>query len=157
VHKLNQFIYFQVMIMGLLAGCSSQITLTVLSDPPGAAVLQSEELAGYAPMNLYYPKSVMRESDDGCWQSPPITLEWESGATRTLSVTICKDVGFDQELTIVRPDAPGIEEDIEAAIAMKRRRAEDLKREQDEHEAALFRSLSHSTQNKIPGRPDNQN
>ena len=143
--------------MGLLAGCSSQITLTVLSDPPGAAVLQSEELAGYAPMNLYYPKSVMRESDDGCWQSPPITLEWESGATRTQSVTICKDVGFDQELTIVRPDAPGIEEDIEAAIAMKRRRAEDLKREQDEHEAALFRSQSHSTQNKIPGRPDNQN
>lgn len=143
--RMNRTYGLPLIVMGLLAGCSSQITLTVLSEPPGAAVLQGDELAGYTPMHLYYPKSVVRESDDGCWQSPPFTIEWVSGAKKTQSATICKNVGFDQQLSIVRPDTPGIEEDIEAGIAMERRRKEQHKREMEDHEDALDR---------IPGRVD---
>jgi hypothetical protein len=59
-----------------------------------------------------------------------------------VSCRIFDNVGFDQQLSIVRPDAPGLEEDIEAGIAMERRRTDQRNSEQDAQEEAL---------DKIPG------
>lgn len=137
---MNRVYCLLVIISGLLTGCSSQITLTVLSDPPGAAVLQSNEPSGYTPMHLYYPKSVVRESEDGCWQSPPITIEWVSGTKKTQTVILCKDLGFDHQVSVVRPNAPGLEEDIEAGIAMKQRRREQQKQELEDQEDAFYKT-----------------
>jgi hypothetical protein len=61
--------------------CHAKVTLTINSDPPGAAVVQAGEVLGYTPVDLEYPNSIFKQTDSKCGQTLPLTLRWSSGAT----------------------------------------------------------------------------
>ena len=140
-----------LIIVFVLSGCASQVTVTVYSDPPGAAVIQYGQLLGYTPMYLYYPKSVFKQNVYGCGQTLPLTIKWATGVERTETMTLCKNVGAYQQISFLRPDEPGRLEDVEFGIAMQRqalqRQQQALIEQQDALEALrILEAMSNTGQ-----------
>ena len=97
-------IFFAIM----LSACSSQVLLTIESDPPGAAVYEGGKFWGHTPVTLSY----MGDSDfnaGGCMGTKPIKVEWEGGAqARVSTINICGAQDRDQEFLFTYPEGfPG--------------------------------------------------
>ena len=107
----------------LLNGCTTQLALTYVSDPPGAMVYQDQQILGYAPKTLYYK---VREEDKkrGQITLQGISVQWASGAT-AIATSIVADLskGLSQQFTFIRPaNVAGREADVQFALELERLR-----------------------------------
>jgi hypothetical protein len=46
-----------LILVSFLGACASNLKVTDVSDPPGAALYQGSQMFGYTPVELYYPVS----------------------------------------------------------------------------------------------------
>ena len=73
----------------LMTACSSQVLLTIDSDPPGAAVFEGGRFWGHAPVTLAYTGS-HEFKEGGCMGTKPIMVKWDSGAqARVSTINVC--------------------------------------------------------------------
>jgi hypothetical protein len=88
----------------LLSACSSQVALTIDSEPPGAEVYEGDQLYGVTPITLNY------EGDDeyregGCMSTRPISVKWSSGAqARVSTINLCSSQPGDPVYTFDYPE-----------------------------------------------------
>lgn len=87
-----------------LAACSSQVMLTIESEPPGAAVYEGDRLYGTTPVTLNYDGD-NDFTNGGCMGTMPIRVEWNSGAEARLStINLCASQTSRQAYTFAYPD-----------------------------------------------------
>lgn len=88
----------------MLGACSSQVMLTIESEPPGAAVYEGDRLYGTTPVTLNYDG----DSDfvnGGCMGTMPIRVEWTNGAEARLStINLCASQTSRQAYTFAYPE-----------------------------------------------------
>lgn len=88
----------------MLSACSSQVLLTIESEPPGAAVYEGGKFWGHAPVTLSYTGS-MDYQDGGCMGTAPIMVQWESGAqARVATINMCGTQAPEQEFLFTYPE-----------------------------------------------------
>jgi len=96
----------------LMSACSSQVMLTIESEPPGAAVYEGGKFWGHAPVTLSYSGSA-DYLEGGCMGTRPIMVQWESGAqARVATINMCGRQAPDQEYLFTYPAGfpnPGME------------------------------------------------
>lgn len=81
---LTRFLFLAPVLL-LLGACSSQVFLTIQSDPAGAAVYEGGELHGVTPVRLSYAGDA-----EGCIATRPIRVAWTSGAeARVSAISLC--------------------------------------------------------------------
>jgi hypothetical protein len=91
----------------LMSACSSRVTLTIDSDPPGAAVYEGGTFWGHAPVTLAYTgSSDYREG--GCMGTKPIMVQWDSGAqARVSTINLCGAQEAQQDYLFTYPEGFG--------------------------------------------------
>lgn len=88
----------------LLGACASQVTLTIESEPPGAAVYEGGKFWGHAPVTLAYTGS-SEFQEGGCMGTKPIMVEWDSGAqARVATINMCGMQAREQEFLFTYPE-----------------------------------------------------
>jgi hypothetical protein len=88
----------------LLSACSSQVLLTIESEPPGAAVFEGGRFWGHAPVTLSYTPS-NEFQNGGCMGTKPIMVEWDSGAqARVTTINVCGVQQRQQEFLFTYPE-----------------------------------------------------
>lgn len=89
----------------MLGACSSsQVMLTIESEPPGAAVYEGSKLSGTTPVTLNYQGDT-DFSNGGCMGTMPIRVEWNNGAEARLStINLCASQTSRQAYTFAYPD-----------------------------------------------------
>ncbi len=88
----------------LMSACSSQVLLTIESEPPGAAVYEGGRFWGHAPVTLSYTPS-NEFQDGGCMGTKPIMVEWDSGAqARVTTINVCGVQQRQQEFLFTYPE-----------------------------------------------------
>jgi hypothetical protein len=97
----------------MLGACSSQVMLTIESEPPGAAVYEGERLYGTTPVTLNF-----NGDDDfangGCMGTMPIRVEWNSGAeARLTTINLCASQTTRQAYTFAYPDGFPVDDSAE--------------------------------------------
>jgi len=92
----------------LMSACSSQVLLTIESEPPGAAVYEGGKFWGHAPVTLSYSGSSDFQ-EGGCMGTRPIMVEWDSGAqARVSTINVCGTQQRDQDFLFTYPEGfPG--------------------------------------------------
>ncbi len=92
----------------LLSACSSQVLLTIESEPPGAAIYEGGKFWGHAPVTLAYTGSADFQ-EGGCMGTKPIMVEWDSGAqARVSTINVCDTQQRDQQFLFTYPEGfPG--------------------------------------------------
>ncbi|MGN1149200.1 MAG: hypothetical protein ACI4SY_00655 [Sutterella sp.] len=124
-----------VLILPLLFGCSTYITVT--SDPEGALISDAESGAtyGYAPLDVEYDRSRLEsgQTPGRCASVPGFVATWPSGAkAHSASPFEVCDLRYGTEVSLIRPaDAPGAEQDLRWALERAQRRARDAEAERD--------------------------
>ena len=87
----------------LLSACSSQLLLTIESEPAGAAVYEGGKFWGHAPVTLSYTGNA-EYVEGGCIGTRPIMVEWDSGAqARVSTINMCGGKPSDQEYLFTYP------------------------------------------------------
>lgn len=97
-----------VLAAAMLSACSSQVLLTIDSEPPGAAVYEGGKFWGHAPVTLSYSGSAEFQ-EGGCMGTKPIMVEWDSGAqARVSTINVCGTQARDQQFMFNYPEGfPG--------------------------------------------------
>ena len=100
---------YTIVLASMLSACSSQVLLTIESEPPGAAVFEGGKYWGRAPVTLSYLGS-SDFNDGGCMGTAPIKVEWENGAqARVSTISVCGSQEGDREFLFTYPEGfPGI-------------------------------------------------
>jgi uncharacterized protein (UPF0297 family) len=112
--KICLFILFIFM-----SGCST-IQATYVSEPLGAAIYEGENLLGYAPLTIKYELSDL-ERQNGKKIINNIYSIWASGAKLSINeVILYVSSGYEQAITITRPNVPGREIDVKYALEMQK-------------------------------------
>jgi hypothetical protein len=99
---------------------AATVTVTYLSDPPGATLYEEIDAVlkpwGYTPFKLKYD---VPSKWTGCIRTNPMQVRWMSGAMWNLrSVELCANLGKNQRFTFLRP--PGVPgRDVDAQFAHK--------------------------------------
>lgn len=87
----------------LLSACSSQVLLTIESEPPGAAVYEGGKFWGHAPVTLSYTGN-QEHQEGGCIGTRPIMVEWDSGAqARVSTINMCGGQAPEQQYLFTYP------------------------------------------------------
>jgi hypothetical protein len=95
-----------------LCGCSTTLTMNVYTNPPGAMVVEGSRTIGKAPLQVQY-KPTPEFDSGGCMVLNPLHARWWSGAeTQPVQLRVCAAQTYLQNYTFLRPDTPGIEEDL---------------------------------------------
>ncbi len=100
-------ICFAILAALLMSACSNRVTLTIESDPPGAAVYEGGTFWGHAPVTLAYTgTSDYREG--GCMGTKPIMVQWDSGAqARVSTINLCGVQPSQQDYLFTYPEGFG--------------------------------------------------
>jgi len=136
---------FFLIVVFLLSGCASQLSVTYYSDPPGAVFYNGGQRMGYTPQTLYYDVSDETKKR-GFMNLNGTKVQWASGAaaeTKSLNADLRK-FGFSQSYTFNRPvGVPGRETDERFALELARTHA--MQRQaaaQEEQAAAQYRQAA---------------
>ncbi len=99
---------FIIIVATLMSACSSQVLLTIESEPPGAAVYEGGKFWGHAPVTLSYSGSA-EYREGGCMGTRPIMVEWDSGAqARVSTINVCSSQNREQQFLFTYPEGfPG--------------------------------------------------
>jgi hypothetical protein len=103
-----------------LGGCATSLSMTYRSDPPGAMLYESGRAVGYAPQTLNYtPTEAFKHG--ACMNLRAVSVQWISGvSTSPAQTNACGSVGYNQELTFVRPSGlAGRDLDVQWAIHLQ--------------------------------------
>ena len=101
----------------LLGACSSQVFLTIQSDPAGAAVYEGGELHGVTPVTLNYAGD-----EEGCIATRPIRVAWNSGAeARVSTISLCPTSGPEAAYMFTYPEGFSAREEEQLAASDGRR------------------------------------
>ncbi|NID14997.1 hypothetical protein [Luteibacter yeojuensis] len=109
----------------ILCGCTKTITMVYHSQPEGAAIVQDGKTIGRSPVTMKY-QAPATFNDGGCAALGQTGAVWQSGvSTAPTALTVCKQNTYLQHVVIQRPDAPGLEADVAAALPRPAPVAED--------------------------------
>ena len=114
----------------LVTGCSSQASLLVSSQPAGAYITEvgTGTSFGIAPTYAIYSTELLRLHPDGagCFLAKGLEARWVSGVhTKIDPLRICGNAKGNYTITLVRdPDFPGLDKDLEFAVAVQASRAQ---------------------------------
>lgn len=98
---------FALLAAVFLSACSSRVTLTIDSDPPGAAVYEGGTFWGHAPVTLAYTGS-SEFRDGGCMGTKSIMVKWDSGAqARVPTINLCETQDRQQGYLFTYPEGFG--------------------------------------------------
>ena len=123
---MTQWILASVLVITsvALSGCAKQLTVMYQSDPAGAGIYQGGNLVGRTPLSLTY-QVTEEEQQKGSKTLQSLSARWVSGAT-VISGPIATNFnqhGYSQVYTFTRPDAPGLDQDVNFAIQNERNQA----------------------------------
>jgi hypothetical protein len=124
-HAMNRLMVLLVVVIAshLTSACATRsLTVTYLSDPPGAALYQDSQLLGYTPLSLRYTVT-----DDEMRMGRKVlkgtSAKWASGASAGVSHANA-DIGqhgLNQSFTFRRPDTePGRDLDVQVGLEKER-------------------------------------
>lgn len=133
-----------------LAGCATQASLTVFSQPEGAYISEkgTGTVYGMAPATVFYDSKVLASSKgaDGCYRVKGLDARWVSGATAGLElITLCGASNGTYNITFSRaPNYPDLERDLQFALQLQSIRAQQqqARAEQDAAAAAVYRAFT---------------
>jgi hypothetical protein len=139
------------------AGCSTQASLTLFSQPEGAYLTEksSGKAYGIAPAKVHYDGAALlkHKGADGCFLVRGFEARWISGATATLdTIRLCGSHIGDYNITFSRnPSQPGFEQDLQFALKLQALRAQQQQAQaaEDAASAALYQAFSSQQQNRI--------
>ncbi len=142
IQRLRPFVC--ALLIGVLAGCST--TITVTSEPEGAMITNRSGTIkyGYAPVEIKFDKKTLEASIDPtdplrCAKLQGFTAEWKSGAKAQTAtpLPIC-DLRYGETVELKRPEnVPGLEEDLRFALDRAQKRALEAEREKERLETYL--------------------
>ncbi|MDE2078692.1 MAG: hypothetical protein KGI91_16730 [Burkholderiales bacterium] len=132
-----------------LAGCSTQASLTVYSQPEGAYLVEkgSGKSYGVAPTTVVYDASTLKNfrNAEGCYVVKGFEAKWVSGATAALElITLCGSSTGAYNITFSRPqDYPNLDKDLQFALQVQSTRAlqQQARAAQDAADAAFYNNL----------------
>lgn len=139
---------FLVSLIVTLTGCqSSQYLVQYNSSPESAMITCGNRQVGYAPANWYYNKEGIK---DGILRTQPCKATWMSGAEQYFSNYIDtsrhpKGIAG----TVVRPNVPGISDDIQFDYQRKTNDAAARERS-DARSQQSFQNAMNSIKNSAP-------
>ena len=107
-----------VLATSLLSACVSSIS--VHSRPEGALITSNNQTIGVSPIRIGLDSDIgqsFRKFPDGCYETPPFTAQWASGAIATSPANpICQGPDGNYRIFISRPaSAPDLKKDLDAA------------------------------------------
>lgn len=82
-----------------------KVTLTVHSAPEGALI------AGLGPTPIALAYRVT-----GCQTTQPLQVQWVSGVSTAVTLTLCEKTGKQQVYTVQRPEGEGLSLDLQAGL-----------------------------------------
>ena len=134
-------------------GCSTQASLTILSQPEGAYVTEiaTGRVIGVAPTSVVYDGARLfaTKQPDGCYRVRGFEVRWVSGAKAALEmVSICGSATGAYNITFSRPaDFPDLEKDLLFSLQVQTLRAQQQQAQaaQDAAAAAVLRAFSPPT------------
>lgn len=113
---------FSTIVLILVSGCATNLTVTYHSDPPGAVLYQGQQKFGYTPQTLVYEVSD-EDKKRGSKILAGTTVRWASGATaevKALKADLNK-YGLSQQFNFHRPDGvPGRDADVRLSLELER-------------------------------------
>lgn len=115
VSMLLIFVFF------FFLGCGKTLSVTYLSDPPGAVLYEGQQNFGYTPKTLYY--QVTQEAEKNGYKILRGTsVQWASGAAASIPSLRCDlRIGLNQQFTFMRPKGiPGLEADYRFALELEK-------------------------------------
>lgn len=114
-----------IVLVLVVAGCSTQARLAVHSQPAGAYISEkgSGTVYGVAPTVVVYDANALanHKRADGCYYVRGLEAKWVSGATASLeSIKLCGEANGVYNITFSRsPDYPDLERDLQFALSLK--------------------------------------
>lgn len=136
-------ITFATLILAL-AGCASQSSLTVISQPSGAYITETEtgKAQGTAPIVVYYDSKAMSQYKDasGCFLVKGFDARWVSGATASSpsSIRLCGSSSGAYTYQFSRDSsAPGLDKDLDFALRQDAVRAQQQQSQATQNAAAI--------------------
>ncbi len=107
-----------------IQACSTQTALTIYTNPIGGYVTEHQTglVAGISPVTLYFDHAVFAQykTSDGCFLAKGVEVTWVSGAKATLApIKLCGSKWEDYTVTVDRPNAEGLEEDLKFALQVQ--------------------------------------
>jgi hypothetical protein len=120
---------FCVLLLGLSvehAEAGRRVTVVIDTDPPGAAIYQSDQHMGVSPLELKYDVPSRWKA---CQLLQPLRARWVSGAeTPATDIQVCPQQGTKQSVSFMRPT--GVDgTDIDAMYAAQLQQIDVLRRE----------------------------
>lgn len=138
-----RFISASVLIT-VLSGCASQSSLTVISQPSGAYITETEtgKAYGTAPIVVYYDSKAMSQYKDasGCFLVKGFDARWVSGATAVSpsSIRLCGSSSGAYTYQFSRDTSvPGLDRDLEFAMRLDSVRAQQQQSQAMQNAAAI--------------------
>jgi hypothetical protein len=104
---------FLYILAALTSACSSQVLLTIDSEPGGAAVYQDGAYWGQSPVTLAFTPT-NEYTRGGCMGTKPIMVQWDSGAqARVSTLNLCSSGAQETRMAFLYPDgfAEGLKND----------------------------------------------
>jgi len=93
-----------IVLVAMTSACSSQVLLTIDSDPGGAAVYQDGTYWGQSPVTLTYTPS-SEYARGGCMGTKPIMVQWDSGAqARVSTLNLCSGNSTGTHIEFLYPE-----------------------------------------------------
>jgi len=134
------------------AGCASQASLTIYSQPEGAFLTEAGtgNAYGAAPITVWYEPAALRQFRDsnGCFLVKGFEARWVSGVAASLdSIRLCGSENGYFQITFNRdPSQPGLDKDMQFALQLQAVRAQQQQAQaaEDAAAAALFSAWSDS-------------
>jgi hypothetical protein len=139
--------------VAVLAGCATQASLSVYSQPPGAYLTEvgTGRVLGIAPAASYYQGKVLQNHKDaqGCYLVKGVEATWVSGARAvTDPVRFCGSSTGNYHITLNRDASyPNLEKDLQFALQLQ-----TLRVQQQQADAALLSAFTTFQQANTPIR-----
>jgi len=129
----------------LAGGCANVLSVTYYSDPPGAMIYENGRAWGNAPVTLNYQPDGQFLSG-GCMTLNPLTARWVSGAEASISsLQACGSVGYNQQISFIRPNTSGREIDAQYAMQLEQNAIQ-----RDANALQMFNMMNQMNQQKNP-------
>lgn len=150
-----------LVIIFICAGCSTQASLTVHSQPVGAYITEVETgmSAGMAPVAVFYNAEALKQSAnaEGCYMIRGFKASWVSGTSTTIApIKLCGSPTASYNISLNRnPSAPGLDKDLQFSLQLQSIKAQQQQAQAASDAAAAqlwqawWQTWSASQQNKI--------
>lgn len=153
----DSMIGFLATVVVLVAGCATQASLMVLSQPEGAFITEKETGTSYGttPLTVVYDGATLlrNQTVDGCYLTKGLEARWVSGIVASLEfVRLCGSNVGNYSISFSRdPAKPGLNKDLQFALQLQGVRAQQQQAQavQDAAAAAFFQQWANSPRTNV--------